>query len=124
MPSRILIADDEPLILNAILRNFRRDTEFEFVTAADGIEAARKVHFAQLALDDGIPFLGIICDVCMPRQTGPQFFQWLERNYPDTTKNFVFHTNDPELVKNHKAPVVSKCDFASLKSILSSWSLK
>src|SRR3954469_5051956 len=63
---RVLIADDEPMLLRALLRVLTR-AGFEVVTANDGSEAARLL--AQMEFD------AIVSDISMPGMNGIQLLR-------------------------------------------------
>lgn len=81
--ARILVVDDEPLILRSVARLLRE--QHDVVTAEDGREALRKI------IDDG-PFDLILCDLMMPAMTGMDLFEEVRRRSPETADSFVFLT--------------------------------
>ncbi len=79
-PRKILIADDEPDILEIVSYNLGKEG-YEIYTAKDGneaIERAKQLH----------PDL-IILDIMMPKKTGVEVCQILRFEEPITIKNPV-----------------------------------
>jgi len=60
---RVLVVDDEPLLVSALVRTLAR-MGCEAVGAHDGLEALDRLH------EEG-PFDLVLCDVRMPRMDGP-----------------------------------------------------
>jgi signal transduction histidine kinase/ActR/RegA family two-component response regulator len=80
--ARILIIDDEPLLLRAMRRHLR---EFQVDTASDTSQALAllRAHSHEL----------ILCDVMMPETTGPEFYQKVARELgQEVAERFVFMT--------------------------------
>ncbi len=79
---RILLADDEPLLLD-LARRMLEEAGYEVVTASDG----------QAALDvcarDPRPFNLAVFDVNMPRLSGPEAYKRLKREQPQLRVLFV-----------------------------------
>lgn len=67
-PRKILIADDDPDILEILRYNLAQEG-YEVFTAKDGDEALEKARKHQPDL--------IVLDVMMPRKTGVEVCQWL-----------------------------------------------
>lgn len=65
---RLLVIDDEPLVITMIARLLRR--HYEITTTTSGVEGFR------LACDE--PWDAILCDVMLPELSGPQLLQRLE----------------------------------------------
>lgn len=65
---RLLIIDDEPLVISMLTRLLRRN--YDITTTTSGIEGLR------LACEE--PWDAILCDVMLPELSGPQLFQRLE----------------------------------------------
>jgi len=65
---RLLIIDDEPLVISMLTRLLRR--RYEVTTTTSGVEGLR------LACDE--PWDAILCDVMLPELSGPQLLQRLE----------------------------------------------
>ncbi len=81
--ARVLVVDDEPLILRSVSRLLRDEHDVE--TASNGKEALLKLA------EDG-PFDLIVCDLMMPEMNGMDLHQEVARNNPDIAKRFVFLT--------------------------------
>ena len=84
---KILIADDEPDILEIIRYNLQREG-YEVITAMDGDEALRKASQHKPAL--------IILDIMMPKKTGVEVCSILRSQpaYKDTLIIFLTAIND------------------------------
>lgn len=65
---RLLIIDDEPLVISMLTRLLRR--RYDITTTTSGVEGLR------LACDE--PWDAILCDVMLPELSGPQLLQRLE----------------------------------------------
>lgn len=70
-PTRILIVDDDPDIVNVVMASLR-SRDVEFITAADGVEAVEKAFVE-------VPDL-IILDIMMPRMNGYQVCRLLKND--------------------------------------------
>ncbi|OQX68942.1 MAG: hypothetical protein B6A08_07365 [Sorangiineae bacterium NIC37A_2] len=81
--ARILVVDDEPLILRSVARLLREQHDIE--TAGDGREALRKI------VAEG-PYDLILCDLMMPAMTGMDLYEEVRRRSPETADTFVFLT--------------------------------
>ena len=79
--ARILLIDDEPMLLRAYRRLLSPPHE---VVTADGGEAALQILAEDSAFDV------ILCDLMMPKVDGPMFFQELERRFPKLPTRVVF----------------------------------
>ena len=66
---RLLIIDDEPLVITMLSRLLRR--RYEITTTTSGVEGLR------LACDE--PWDAILCDVMLPELSGPQLLERLEQ---------------------------------------------
>lgn len=71
MPKKILIIDDDPIVLK-YLENLFEDNGYETVKAANGVEASDVVETAKPDL--------ITLDLEMPEQWGPRFYRRLTKN--------------------------------------------
>jgi two-component system cell cycle sensor histidine kinase/response regulator CckA len=80
---RILVVDDEELILRTMKRLLGRD--HEVVTAASG-EAGRAI------LERDQSFDVILCDLMMPEMTGMDLHSWLAQRHPALSERMVFVT--------------------------------
>jgi len=79
---RILMVDDEPMLLRSVRRLL---PEYELVC----VESAKK---ALALLDAGRPFDLIVSDVMMPEMSGIDFYEELCARYPDEARRVVFVT--------------------------------
>ncbi|HEU4577381.1 MAG TPA: response regulator [Polyangiaceae bacterium] len=79
---RILMVDDEPMLLRSVRRLL---PEYEIVC----VESAKK---ALALLDSGRPFDLIVSDVMMPEMSGIDFYEELCARYPDEARRVVFVT--------------------------------
>ena len=80
---RVLVVDDEPLVLKAMKRTL--DMEHEVLD----------FHRARAALewlDKGLPWDLLLCDLMMPEMTGVEFFDELGRRWPERVKDVIFVT--------------------------------
>lgn len=81
---RVLVVDDEPLVLRGIVHALS-ETADEIVTATDGAEA-RDILLSESRFD------AVICDLHMPRMTGSELWAWVERRDADLAARFLFVT--------------------------------
>lgn len=65
---RVLVIDDEPLVISMLTRLLRR--RYDITTTTSGVEGLR------LACSE--PWDAILCDVMLPELSGPQLLQRLE----------------------------------------------
>jgi len=79
---RILLVDDEPMLLRSVRRLL---PEYELVC----VESAKK---ALALLDAGRPFDLIVSDVMMPEMSGIDFYEVLCARYPEDARRVVFVT--------------------------------
>jgi two-component system cell cycle sensor histidine kinase/response regulator CckA len=79
---RILMVDDEPMLLRSVRRLL---PEYELVC----VESAKK---ALALLDAGRPFDLIVSDVMMPEMSGIDFYEALCARYPEEARRVVFVT--------------------------------
>ena len=78
---RILIVDDDAMVLSALRRRLRR--RYDTVTVLGGVEA-----LARLSEDPG--FDSIVCDLMMPEIDGKSFYDAIEKEHPQLSKRIVF----------------------------------
>ncbi|MDH3484785.1 MAG: ATP-binding protein [Myxococcales bacterium] len=78
---RILIIDDDAMVLSALRRRLRR--RYEPVTVLGGVEA-----LALLAEDSS--FDAIICDLMMPEVDGKSFYDTIRQRHPKLVDRVVF----------------------------------
>lgn len=81
--ARVLIVDDEPLILRSVSRLLQ--DQHDVVLAANGKEALARIR------NDG-PFDLVVCDLMMPAMTGMELHTEIARTDPDVASRFVFLT--------------------------------
>jgi len=79
--ARLLIVDDDAMVLSALRRRLRR--RYDVVTVLGGVEA-----LALLSADS--EFDSIICDLMMPRVDGKSFYDSVRQDDPDLAKRIVF----------------------------------
>lgn len=81
--ARVLLIDDEVLLLNALKRLLM--TEFDLGTVTGGEEA-----IALLERDDA--WDGVLCDLTMPRVDGPAVHAWVQTNRPRLEPRMLFYS--------------------------------
>ena len=79
--SRLLIVDDDAMVLSALRRRLRR--RYDVVTALGGVEA-----LALLAADP--EFDSIVCDLMMPRVDGKSFYDAIREENPQLAERIIF----------------------------------
>jgi two-component system cell cycle sensor histidine kinase/response regulator CckA len=79
--ARILIIDDDAMVLSALRRRLRR--RYDTVTVLGGVEA-----LARLAEDPD--FDSIICDLMMPEIDGKSFYDAVQQDHPQLADRIVF----------------------------------
>ena len=77
MPHRVLFVDDDPQLLAALGRTFRR--RFDVHCAGGGAEALELIK-------GSLPFAVVVADHRMPEMDGVEFLQEVQRLSPDTTR--------------------------------------
>ena len=82
---RILLVDDEPLLLKSYARYLERGSEREVVSACGGAEA-----LAYLEGDE--PFDLVFCDLSMPDVGGVEVHRVICQLHPELIGRFVFLT--------------------------------
>jgi CheY-like chemotaxis protein len=80
-PGRVLVVDDEPLLLVTIRHMLAE--EFQVVTASSGVDALQ-------VLREGIPFDAILSDLVMPGMTGLALLDAIGREFPEQTTAVMF----------------------------------
>jgi CheY-like chemotaxis protein len=80
---RVLVVDDEPMVLKVFEQMLRPAN----VTTAISVEEAK-------ALWDG-PYDLILSDIVMPAATGFELRTWIEEHHPEALGHFVFMTGSP-----------------------------
>jgi len=104
--ARVLIVDDEPVIIGLIQEVLRLQMDCRVDEAHNGNEAIARLGEENYSL--------IISDVRMPEMDGFGLLEWVKANRPDRAGHFLFVTGDagsPELnqrVENIGVPVLRK----------------
>lgn len=94
---RILIIDDDALVLRALKRLLRAHTISTTTAASDAL----------VMIENGQTFDAILCDLNMPDMSGRAFYRALEAFAPDLARRVVFTTGgalnraDDDLVETH-----------------------
>jgi signal transduction histidine kinase len=79
--ARVLIVDDDAMVLSALRRRLRR--RYDTVTVLGGVEA-----LARLSEDPG--FDSIVCDLMMPEVDGKSFYDAIKKDHPQLAGRIVF----------------------------------
>ncbi|MGB8329472.1 MAG: ATP-binding protein [Polyangiales bacterium] len=79
--ARLLIIDDDAMVLSALRRRLHR--RYDVVTVLGGVEA-----LARLAEDPG--FDSIVCDLMMPEVDGKAFHDAVQQEHPELADRIVF----------------------------------
>lgn len=79
---RVLIIDDEPLVIGMLTRLLRR--RYDITTTTSGLEGLR--------LASNQPWDAILCDVMLPELSGPQLLRRLEADGNETAAKLGFMT--------------------------------
>ena len=82
---RILLVDDEPLLLKSYQRFLHRGCGHDVVTASGGAEA-----LAELEADESFDL--IFCDLAMPKIDGIEVHRAVRERHPELVHRFVFLT--------------------------------
>ena len=82
-PTTILVIDDEPSIVRALVRLLRRDGAV-VATAGNGREALAQLH--------AHPYDLILCDLRMPELDGRAFYARLQQRAPALCQRVIFLT--------------------------------
>jgi PAS domain S-box-containing protein len=82
-PRRVLVVDDDPLVLRSLTRVLARD--FAVAAARNGREALDLVRA-------GATFDAMLCDLMMPEMSGIELHAVLERDDPELAKRIIFLT--------------------------------
>jgi sigma-B regulation protein RsbU (phosphoserine phosphatase) len=85
MKPRILLVDDDPLLLAGLRRQLRR--QFHIETAAGGPEALRK-------MESGDPFTVVVSDFRMPGMNGIDLLARIKARQPDTVRMMLTGSTD------------------------------
>ena len=81
----LLIVDDEPLLLSALSRRYRRDVQ---------VLCARSGEEALETLRSGADVDAILTDIRMPGMSGIELYRILEDEFPALTGRTLFMTGD------------------------------
>jgi len=81
--ARLLVIDDEPMMLRAIQRWLAED--FDMVATTDPREAVASVC-------QGVRFDAILCDLMMPIMSGMDVYEAIRAADPDQARRIVFMT--------------------------------
>lgn len=79
--SRLLIVDDDAMVLSALRRRLRR--RYDTITALGGVEGLA-------LLSEDADFDSIVCDLMMPEVDGKSFYDTVKREHPQLTERIVF----------------------------------
>lgn len=86
---RVLLVDDEPLVLSSLRRILRRE-DFDVTTATSGQEA--------LDLLEGESFEVIVSDYKMPGMNGVEFLRRVAERWPDIHRVMLTAQADPQVL--------------------------
>ena len=78
---RLLIVDDDAMVLSALRRRLQR--RFDVVTVLGGVEALAR-------LSEDPDFDTIVCDLMMPEVDGKSFYDAVLKDHPQLTERIVF----------------------------------
>ncbi|UCF47733.1 MAG: response regulator [Myxococcales bacterium] len=79
--SRLLIVDDDAMVLSALRRRLRR--RYDTVTVLGGVEALAR-------LSEDPDFDSIVCDLMMPEVDGKSFYDAIKKDHPQLADRIVF----------------------------------
>ena len=82
-PRRVLVVDDDPMVLRSLTRFLARD--FDVAAARNGREALDLVRA-------GATFDALLCDLMMPELSGIELHELLERDDPELARRTIFLT--------------------------------
>jgi CheY-like chemotaxis protein len=88
---RALVIDDEDAV-RTVLRRWLQRRGWGVDEAPDGVEALARLTHAETV--DQEPYDLVICDLRMPRLSGPELFQWATENHPHVLQRLVFSSGD------------------------------
>jgi CheY-like chemotaxis protein len=113
---RLLIIDDEPMILGALRRSFSSD--YHVTCVGDGRRALERIR-------SGERYDVILCDLMMPEITGMDLYAELSKLAPDQAERVVFVTGGAFTARAREfleripnARVEKPIDFQNLKLLL------
>lgn len=78
---RLLIVDDDAMVLSALRRRLRR--RYDVVTVLGGVEALT-------LLSEDPDFDSIVCDLMMPQVDGKSFYESVQADHPQLAERIVF----------------------------------
>jgi CheY-like chemotaxis protein/anti-sigma regulatory factor (Ser/Thr protein kinase) len=79
--SRLMIVDDDAMVLSALRRRLRR--RYDTVTVLGGVEALAR-------LSEDPDFDSIVCDLMMPEVDGKSFYDAIKKDHPQLADRIVF----------------------------------
>jgi signal transduction histidine kinase len=79
--ARIMIVDDDAMVLSALRRRLRR--RYDTVTVLGGVEALAR-------LSEDPDFDSIVCDLMMPEVDGKSFYDAIKKDHPQLSNRIVF----------------------------------
>ncbi|MBX9928865.1 MAG: hybrid sensor histidine kinase/response regulator, partial [Gemmatimonadaceae bacterium] len=106
-PASLLVIDDEPAIRTAMRRFFSR-RGWEVDVAVDGQDGLERIAARE------VPYDVILCDLKMPRMTGPELYDRLDAAFPAARDRLIFASGDvtsvgvAEFVARTSRPVLEK----------------
>ena len=101
--TRVLVVDDEPLLLRAVRRMLERDG-YEVSSFSNGADA-----LAELDREAQKPYSLILCDLRMPGSDGRWVYSRLEERHPDLLDRLVFITGDADVTERREFLASSGC---------------
>src|SRR5436309_1457140 len=84
-PARVLVIDDDEMVL-AIIRRLLEAEQYSVEVTASAQEALQRLAFTNYG--------AILCDMWMPGLTGKDFYQQVKDNYPQHAHRIIFLTGD------------------------------
>lgn len=99
---RVLLVDDDALIVKTVQRILVRTQIAEVAVAKDGSDALKMLR--------AHPFDGVICDLDMPIVPGAVVLATVKTEFPELLNRFALHTSSVELARDLHPIVLSKCD--------------
>ena len=87
---RILVIDDEPMVLSAMKRVFRNNDEFEVETAVSGHEALLKLQHGAFSV--------VVSDLRMPGMDGFQLLDEVARDFPQIVRIILSGETDNDVI--------------------------
>ncbi len=75
MKARILVVDDEEIVIRSCLRILGDDADFEVEAVQDGLEALKKI--------DDSHYDVLILDIMMPKMDGLEVLRRVKETHPD-----------------------------------------